>query len=123
MNDTARRTRMDAHRKTVQISTNDLVRSLTERLGTKLVAFMTQKDRSTISRWTNGANIPLESDQRLRVAYEVFEQLEVAEDSHTVRAWFIGMNPQLDDQSPVESIRDGAFREVYAAARAFLAGG
>ncbi len=42
---------------------------------------------------------------------------------HTVRAWFLGLNPQLDDHSPAQSIRDGDFRDVLVAARAFLAGG
>jgi hypothetical protein len=40
-----------------------------------------------------------------------------------VRAWFLGLNPQLDDQSPAQSIRIGEFRDVLVAAKAFLAGG
>lgn len=41
----------------------------------------------------------------------------------TIRAWFMGMNPQLDDVSPAEALAEDRFREVLAAARAFLAGG
>lgn len=39
------------------------------------------------------------------------------------RAWFIGLNPQLDDVSPAEAIHDGRLKEAKAAARAFVAGG
>jgi hypothetical protein len=45
------------------------------------------------------------------------------ESDHTIRAWFIGMNPQLDDESPIEAVLSGRHKEVLAAARAFLAGG
>jgi hypothetical protein len=59
----------------------------------------------------------------LRVAYQVIQTLERKEADATIRAWFMGMNPQLDDLSPAETIREGINREVSAAARAFLAGG
>jgi len=49
--------------------------------------------------------------------------LRGTESDHTIRAWFIGMNPQLDDVSPAEAISAGKYREVIVAARAFLAGG
>lgn len=123
MNETVKRVRTEAHRKSVRISDKDLVNALVDKLGSALVAYMADKHRSTVSRWRDGRDIPLDSSQRLRVAYDVFEQLEVPEGAHTVRAWFIGMNPQLDDESPVEAIREGRYREVYAAARAYLSGG
>jgi len=40
-----------------------------------------------------------------------------------VCAWFLGLNPQLDDRSPAQSIREGDFRDVLVAAKAFLAWG
>lgn len=40
-----------------------------------------------------------------------------------IRAWFVGMNPQLDDDSPAEAIHGGRLKEAMAAARAFAAGG
>jgi hypothetical protein len=45
------------------------------------------------------------------------------ESDHTIRAWFMGTNPQLDDESPLEAVREGRNREVLAAARAFVTGG
>lgn len=48
--------------------------------------------------------------------------LESVEADATIRAWFLGSNPQLDDLSPAEALREGLNRETLAAARAFLAG-
>jgi hypothetical protein len=49
--------------------------------------------------------------------------LLLSQDSpRTVRAWFIGLNPQLGDVSPAEAIHDGQLKEALAAARAFMAG-
>jgi len=62
-------------------------------------------------------------EQRLRAAFQVFQLLVSVESPHTVRAWFTGMNPQLDDLSPAEALRGGQDRAVLAAARAFVAGG
>jgi hypothetical protein len=42
--------------------------------------------------------------------------------SRVVKAWFIGLNPQLDDESPAEAIREGRLKEAMNAARAFVAG-
>ncbi len=56
-------------------------------------------------------------------AYQIFQLLLAEEAPHTVRAWFLGLKPQLDDESPAESICKGAFREVLVAAKAFLHGG
>jgi hypothetical protein len=33
------------------------------------------------------------------------------------------MNPQLDDDSPAESIREGRLKEALSAAKAFISGG
>lgn len=40
-----------------------------------------------------------------------------------IRAWFMGMNPQLGDESPIEALREGRVRDVMAAARAFVNAG
>ena len=75
-------------------------------------------------RWAAGERAPrAEHEQRLRCAYQTFHLLLAEESPHTVRAWFLGLNPQLDDQSPAQIIREGDFRDVLVAAKAFLAGG
>jgi hypothetical protein len=47
--------------------------------------------------------------------------------SEVARAWFQGLNPQLDDRSPARLLREGDVDEigpeVIAAERAFLVGG
>ena len=40
-----------------------------------------------------------------------------------IRAWFIGMNPQLDDESPAEVIREGRVKDALTAAKTFVSGG
>ena len=115
----------EAHRKAVESSIADVVGYLQEVLGQKLVAHIAGvSDPRTVARWTAGDRSPRsENEQRLRCAYQTFQLLLAEESPHTVRVWFLGLNPQLDDQSPAQSIREGNFRDVLVAAKAYLAGG
>lgn len=116
--------RTNAHRASVEISQTDLVAALTTKLGPKLTAFIADRDPSTISRWKSGESAAGEDALvPLRVAYQVIRLLENAEADPTIRAWFMGTNPQFDDLSPAEALVEGRNRETLAAARAFLAGG
>lgn len=118
------RARTTAHRRSVEISQQDLVAALTQKLGAKLVAYIVDRDTSTISRWQSGKTEAGEAALLpLRVSYQVIQLLERHEADATIRAWFMGTNPQLDDLSPIEAVREGLNRELMAAARAFLAGG
>ncbi|WP_348103634.1 hypothetical protein [Lapillicoccus sp.] len=120
----ARSTAVVAHRDSVQVGDSDLVSAVVTKLGTRLVCFVVAKDKSTITRWRNGQSaVPDESSKRLRLVYQIFRLLEGSESDHTIRAWFIGMNPQLDDDSPLETIEAGRYKDALIAARAFLAGG
>jgi hypothetical protein len=115
----------DAHRKAVESTIQDVVGYMQEVLGQKLVAYVAGvSGPRTVGRWAAGERAPrTEHEQRLRCAYQTFQLLLAEESPHTVRAWFLGLNPQLDDQSPAQSIREGDFRDVLVAAKAFLAGG
>lgn len=107
-------------------STADVAGFLQDALGQKLVAYMVGvSDPKTVGRWVSGARSPRNTDveQRLRAAHQVFGLLATAEAPDTVRAWFVGLNPQLDDESPAQAIREGRAKDVVVAARAFLAGG
>jgi len=117
--DQARRT---AHRDSVRVGQADLIEALTSKLGTKVVAFIVDRDPSTISRWKAGTDAGEASLLPLRIAYQVVKLLEPVEADATIRAWFLGSNPQLDDLSPTEALHDGLNRETLAAARAFVAG-
>lgn len=115
----------DAHRKAVESTIEDVVAYMQEVLGQKLVAHIAGvSEPRTVGRWAAGERKPrAEHEQRLRCAYQTFQLLLAEESPHTVRAWFLGLNPQLDDESPAQSIREGNFRDVLVAAKAFLAGG
>lgn len=120
----ARSTVEAAHRDSVQVGDSDLVSAVVSKLGTRLVCFVVDKDKSTVSRWKSGDTaVPDEASKRLRLVYQIFRLLEGSESDHTIRAWFIGMNPQLDDDSPLEAIEAGRYKDSLVAARAFLAGG
>lgn len=116
-----------AHRTTVESSVADIAAFLQDALGQKLVAFMVGvDDPKTIGRWASEksrAPQDAEVERKLRDAYQIFRLLLAKESPHTVRAWFVGLNPQLDDEPPAAAIREGRTRDTLVAARAFLAGG
>jgi hypothetical protein len=83
-------------------------------------------DGKTVSRWANGEVTEIRdytTEQRLRRAYEIVQLLMNYDSPQTVKAWFIGLNPQLGDVSPAEALHEGRLKEALAAARAFTVGG
>ena len=101
----------------------DQVAALKTLLGTKLMSLTMGVDPVTVDRWIAGQSHPrLDNEKRIRATYQVYELLKGVEASPTIRAWFMGMNPQLDDRSPSETTAEGDLRAVLAAARAFRAG-
>ena len=115
-----------AHRQAVVTPVNDVASFLQDLLGRRLVAYVAGvKDAKTVSRWASGevGSIRQESEERIRTAYEVAQLLVQFDSPRIVKAWFIGLSPQLDDVSPAETIREGKLKEAKAAARAFVAGG
>jgi hypothetical protein len=115
----------EAHQQAVTVGVASIAQYLQETLGQKLVAYMTGlSDPKGVGHWARGDQQPRhEAEIRLRAAYQIFHLLLSEDSSHVVRAWFIGMNPQLDDDSPATAIREGRLKEVLAAARAFVSGG
>jgi hypothetical protein len=112
-----------AHAAAVKTETAEIAQFLSENLGPTLTAFIAGVDKRTITRYIKGDQPREDQEKRLRAAYQIFNLIHEVEANHTVRAWFMGMNPQLDDESPAESIAAGDFRGTMAAARAFIAGG
>lgn len=107
------------------------VTELVENLGKALVAFTLDADVSTVGRWARGTSAPknLDVERRIENFYRAYRYL-MTEDgrspersAHEVRAWLMGVNPHLDDAAPAEAIRDGDYRAVMAAARAYATGG
>lgn len=98
---------------------------LQDNLGRRLTAHLAGiADTRQVGRWAKGENAPChESEVAIRAAYQIFRILAEVESPPTVRAGFIGMNPQLNDDSPVEALANGRLREALAAARAYASGG
>jgi hypothetical protein len=115
----------EAHQKAVAFEIHDVAGYLQETLGQKLVAFMAGvSDPKRVGQWAQGKQAPRdEAERRLRAAFQIYHLLLSEDSAHVVRAWFIGMNPQLEDDSPAEAIRSGKLKEALAAARAFISGG
>lgn len=115
------KTEKAVHRELVETGVPDIVRYLQEVLGQKLTAYIAgTEDPKTVARWSKGEHRPrTEAEGRLRAAYQVFQLLQQHDSEGVVRAWFIGMNPHLDDQPPAEALRDGRLRDVLSAARLF----
>ena len=122
---TARSATSEAHQKAVAFEVKDIARYLQETLGQKLVAYMAGvADPKRVGRWAkarkhHGPTPNAGSERPSRSS--TCSSPRTARMS--ARAWFIGMNPQLGDDSPAEAIHDGRLKEALAAARAFVSGG
>lgn len=117
-------TRSTAHSGAVQLGAQDISSELARVLGRQLLGIIVDKGARTIQRWIAGENSPgAEEERRLRDAYQVYLTLAAVEGDHTIRAWFMGMNPQLDDDAPADAIAAGRAKDVMSAARAFVNGG
>lgn len=115
-----------AHRQSVNASAAEVAGYLQELLSRRLVAYIAGvKDAKTVTRWASGEveNVREENEKKLRTAYEIAQLLVRFDSPRVVKAWFIGLNPQLGDVSPAEAIHDGDLKEAMSAARAFVAGG
>jgi len=114
-----------ANRQAILAPTADVVDFLQDVMGSRLVAYAAGvKDTKTVVHWARGEVEPRQdSEARLRTAYEIAYLLKEFDSPRVVKAWFIGLNPQLGDTSPAEAIHDGQRKEALAAARAFITGG
>ena len=115
----------EAHRASVGASIADIAGFLQEALGQKLVAYMTNiSDPKLVGQWARGEHVPRsEAHSALRAAYQIVKLLGAHDSAHIVRAWLIGMNPQLDGEAPASAIREGRSREAWVAAKAYVTGG
>jgi len=115
------------HRQAVAAPVSEVAGFLQELLSRRLTAYIAGVgDGKTVTRWANGEVAEIRdhtTEQRLRAAYEIAQLLLGSDSAQTVKAWFIGLNPQLGDVSPAEAIREGRLKESLASARAFATGG
>lgn len=113
-----------AHRETTERPIAEIARILQETFSQRVTAHIAGvEDAKQVGRWARSQNAPrFDSECRLRTAYQVFTYIATCENEHIARAWMMGMNPQLDDDSPIVAIADERFKEVMAAARSFRCG-
>jgi len=118
-----------AHRRSVQASFAEIVTELAEILGKKLTAYIGGvKDTRVIERWSQGGTEPYrDADRRIRFAYQIAKTLSKHDSPRVVQAWFIGLNPELQDRTPIRLLKEADIEkvgpELLNAMRAFLAGG
>ncbi|MGJ5667822.1 hypothetical protein QLG13_08130 [Rhodococcus aetherivorans] len=116
---------VQAHTRSVETRFEDVLAFLQDQIGPNLTAYIAGRDTSTVSRWIKGDQKPPKEDieRRMRATYRIFQILAETDSNHVVRAWLIGMNPQLDEETPADALREDKLRDVLAAAMAFRAGG
>jgi hypothetical protein len=114
-----------AHQTSIRLTLPASVQLLREILGSRLVAHLAaSRDPRAVADWAEGTRAPrTATEARLRTALQIVEMLQAVESEHVVRAWFIGQNPQLDDDAPATAISEGRLKDVLAAARAFVQAG
>ena len=117
------------HAAATRMPVAQVVAALRELLGAKLVAYVgSVRETRAVRQWSEGTRTPNDAVvQRLRLAYQVAALLAERDEPAVVQAWFQGLNPQLDDQTPARLLREGDLDttgpQVLAAARAFVAAG
>ena len=114
---------VDAHSAAARLGIREVVRQLNNHLGTTLVAALAGvRDRGLPSKWAKpDGPEPRDSAQtRLFKAHSLFFTLAQAESESVARAWMIGSNPLLEDDTPITALREDRFKELGHALDAFL---
>ena len=119
----------EAHVRATRSTLPEVVREVREILGARLCAYLgSVKETRAVHQWADGSRRPnADVERRLRTALQAAAPIAAADSAAVAQAWFQGLNPQLDDRSPLRLLREGDLDEVgpdvIAAARAFLSGG
>lgn len=111
----------DASPSTVSIP--EIVRRLNSALGATLVASLAGSTDPKISySWarSDGPEPNSEVVSRLRCAYALWLRICASEGEQIARMWFIGSNPLLGHESPVDAIRADRYPQLVAAAEAMV---
>ena len=117
-----------AHRAATALAFPQLVAALAGILGKKLTAYIgSAKDTRSVDRWMEGTGPYRTPEARLRLAYQVARTLADRDGAHVAQAWLTGLNPELNDRTPIRLLREGDIDVVgpaiLGALRAYCAGG
>lgn len=116
-------TRAAAYHRTVKLDAREVTRRLNAALGGTLVSALAgASDGKTSHKWAKdgGPQPRPEAVRRLMFAYEQWQTVSEAEGEHVARVWFVGANPWLGYDTPVNAIREDRLPEVAAAAQALV---
>lgn len=103
-----------------------VVASLVNLIGAPLTAYLGGVNETrAVRQWMNGDRLPHPATQsKLKVALQVAVFLQNEGEEEVIAAWFQGLNPALDDQTPADLIRSAGGTEelsaILAAAREFV---
>lgn len=112
-----------ASTRTKKIDFQELVNVLNKALGATLVTSMAgYTDRSNAYRWAKaGSPEPTpKAVARLRFAHLMLTYLSDNESIHVAHAWFLGANPWLNYDTPIDAIREDNLKQVAAAAESLV---
>jgi hypothetical protein len=113
-----------AHQRAIRAGTPEIASALQDLLGQRITAVIAGvQDSRAVGKWARGERTPhADNERRLREALRVADLLLQEEPPEIVRAWFVGLNPNLGDQVPAQIVGEHP-EQVMAAARSFLATG
>jgi len=118
---------LSAHESAVRLPFPLVVRTLSDLLGSKLVAYIARvQETRTVREWAEGTRVKRgDVEPRLRMAFRIAQFIAQQDGPGIVQSWFQGLNPELDDRSPARLLREEDLDEVgpqiLAAARGFVA--
>jgi uncharacterized protein (DUF2384 family) len=74
--------------------------------------------RSRVTRWLKGEGIDPVNAERIDLLELVSANLRRVYEPEAVRAWLVGVNPQLGDRRPIDLLRVGKTEELMREIRA-----
>lgn len=112
-----------AYKHAIRLDVREVVRRLNAALGGTLVSALAgSADKKASHKWAKdgGPQPRPETVRRLSFAYEQWQKVSEAEGEHVARVWFIGANPWLGYDTPVNAIREERYKDVAVAAQALV---
>jgi uncharacterized membrane protein YebE (DUF533 family) len=112
-----------AYQRTIRLDIREITRRLNAALGGTLVAALAgSKDSKASNKWAkdDGSQPRPAAIKRLAFAYEQWQKVAEAEGEHVARVWFIGANPWLEYDTPINALREDRLKEVSHAAQALI---
>lgn len=109
--------RRAAHRLASTASVATIASSLQSVLGPSLTTVtLGMRDPKALTAWARGTRNPRpQQEVALRTLFQITNLLMTAESPDVIRAWFGGMNPDLNNQSPAITFREDPVAVLRAA--------